>query len=150
MISTKKGFTLIELLVVIAIIGILSGIVIVSLGSARSKADDSAIKGNLSGLRASAEMYRDDNGRYNVTGSTAVTGCGASPTASSMFADVKIDAAIDAAAAASGNAPVCYATDTAYAVKARLKTNSALFFCIDSNGYASTTSSATFSAASCQ
>ena len=52
----KKGFTLIELLIVIAIIGILAGIVIVSLSGSTDNAEDAAVKANL---RSVATLYAE-------------------------------------------------------------------------------------------
>lgn len=63
-----RGFTLIELLVVIAIIGILSAIVLASLGSARSRARDAQRASDLRQIRNALEMYFVDTGSYPTTG----------------------------------------------------------------------------------
>ena len=59
------GFTLVELLVVIAIIGILSSVVLSSLGRAREAAYSVKAKKELRSIHESLEMYKDENdGNY--------------------------------------------------------------------------------------
>ncbi|MFT7565282.1 MAG: prepilin-type N-terminal cleavage/methylation domain-containing protein [Candidatus Paceibacteria bacterium] len=62
----KKGFTLIELLVVISIIGLLSSVVLASLGEVRTRAGISSMQQEGIQLRTALELYRSKNGEYPI------------------------------------------------------------------------------------
>lgn len=60
----SRGFTLIELLVVIAIIGVLSTLILLQLGTARSRSRDAKRIADINQLRSAVELFYDDNGYY--------------------------------------------------------------------------------------
>ena len=121
----NKGFTLIELLVVIAIIGILSSVVLASLNTARQKGNLAKVKAQLSGARAAAEVYFDNNNGY------AAGTCAATPTG--MFADATsgLNQYGTTNNYPSGIAMDCGGSATAYSMAASY---SGSYWCVDSTG----------------
>jgi len=117
----RKGFTLIELLVVIAIIGLLSSLAIVSLSSARGKANDAKIKSDITQIRTDMVLASEPSGDY--TGYAGVPASFVIPACSD-------DADYNASTSPSG-----------FRVWADL-CSEAGDFCIDSTGFSTTTSSA--------
>jgi prepilin-type N-terminal cleavage/methylation domain-containing protein len=119
--NTKRGFTLIELLVVIAIIGILSAIVLASLSTARNKAQDAKIQGQLSSMRSAAEIYYSTANTYG----TAAT------CAANMFTDTASGMAGLVAAIPNVR---CGSNGTAWAAASVLVSNASATWCVDSTG----------------
>lgn len=62
--TMKRGFTLIELLVVIALIGILSTMVLVSMGGARLKARDAKRESDIRQMVLAMELAYSDDEKY--------------------------------------------------------------------------------------
>jgi prepilin-type N-terminal cleavage/methylation domain-containing protein len=133
----NKGFTLIELLVVIAIIGILATIVLVSLQSARNKANDAAVKADVNQLRSIAEMLYDDDGNYGAVCGAA----GAMNTTEYNMGTLQTDINEKM-----GSNPVCYDNGTtAYCIYANLLSGED--YCIDNTGVATVIANASVAGA---
>ncbi len=132
-INRSRGFTLIELLVVIAIIGVLSAVVLASLNTARNKGADAAVKSNLAGARAEAELSYDSNSNSyaSVCDSTAANNIFDSATAAKNAVG-----ATSVTRDADGSATVVSCNDTAagWALQSPLKSGS--YYCVDSAGSA--------------
>lgn len=63
----NKGFTLVELLVVIAIIGLLSSMIVVSMGDSRLKARDSRRMSDLRQIPSAQENVMNDDRSYQIS-----------------------------------------------------------------------------------
>lgn len=140
-----RGFTLIELLVVIAIIGILSSVVLASLNTARNKGADAAIKSNLAGARAQAELFYDSNGNSYLTACTSgATAGGVKGIYDSVLAAVRAGGGTSVGTndttATTGTLGSCNADASGWAAEAALKTGG--FYCVDYAGNAATSSAA--------
>ena len=125
----SRGFTLIELLVVIAIIGILSSVVLASLNTARGKGSNAAVKANLTGMRAAAELYYDGAGANTYTGF-----CGSPSAVAALAAAASAGGGVANAAAAPLND--CNETATVWAAYSTLKVaeGTTVTWCVDSTG----------------
>jgi len=76
--NQRNGFTLIELLVVIAIIGLLSGMVVISVSEAKAKSRDAQRVSEINNIATALALYHNDFNRYptytgRLTGTDAVS-----------------------------------------------------------------------------
>ena len=146
--TNNKGFTLIELLVVIAIIGILSGLIVVSMSGAQGAAKNARIKSEMNQLRSVAAIYlattgaNANYGTVSVNGATAGTNFATATEGALLVADMLTQAPT----AATLWGPTT--TLTTFCVRKALNTGA---WCIDSTGYSGTPSASgcTTTAASC-
>ena len=125
----NKGFTLIEMLVVITIIGILAGMILVVLGTARGKAKDARIIQEMAQIRNAAAMYYNShNYSYDLFG------CGDTESKMDLIcADMGGQGGIKPSDETTPDYGVdVFADDLAFC--AAVKLNLGAYWCVDSKG----------------
>lgn len=80
--KSKIGFTLVEVLVVVALIGILAGVLLVSLSGARASARDAQRKADLETIQSALALYKSTCGKYpaSLTPGSSLVGCDGAAT----------------------------------------------------------------------
>ncbi|MCI5051104.1 MAG: type II secretion system GspH family protein [Candidatus Pacebacteria bacterium] len=123
--KNKRGFTLIELLVVISIIGVLSTIVLGSVGEGRERAKYIKVKSGIRQLQSQAELFYSENGTYGTFTPSSSVPCPSSISSGTpshifeeekffnMFSDLAKDAGIEEFN--NDDYIICYASDSWFA-----------------------------------
>ena len=140
-----RGFTLIELLVVIAIIGILASVILVSLNSARKKANDTRIISDVNQIRTQLEQDYNATNSYGNTGpvgdlgvNSFATTAGSSTNINTVMADVGSNSGT-VTIVTNGALPI-----TAYGIWGKLPSQTTTtYFCINSTGNTKQSTTAT-------
>jgi prepilin-type N-terminal cleavage/methylation domain-containing protein len=96
--KSDKGFTLIELLIVIVILGVLSTVVVLSVGGITDKGKKASCKSDYNSLATAVEAYNAQNGAYPTVQSQLQSG-GFLRTVSSKYDIVGTAGDIDPVAA---------------------------------------------------
>jgi prepilin-type N-terminal cleavage/methylation domain-containing protein len=129
--SFKRGFTLIELLVVIAIIALLASIILVSLGSARSRSADTR---TLSDIRQLNNLIQNDaSGPSDFTNSFSAADTATTSSKYQLLIDDIAAQGNTFSAKTNASAPF-----NQYAIYATSIVTPGSYFCMDSTGYATT------------
>ena len=135
--KNSRGFTLIELLVVIAIIGILASIVLVSVNTARGKAQDVKIVSGVKQLKTiiesnySGATYPDLTNDSPIYGGFVADGNPGTSTINILLNDINTLGG-EVFVITEPNTPGAAVFN--YAIYGRLVSTSTQYFCVDSKG----------------